>query len=75
MQFEGKSYNEIELRRNPKLELDYIIAPPRMAFYMKYSTKIYNIYLKYFSEEDIYVYSIDEIFCDLTPYLKIYNEC
>ena len=50
MQFEGKSYNEIELRRNPKLELDYIIAPPRMAFYMKYSTKIYNIYLKYFSE-------------------------
>ena len=73
MQFEGKSYNEIELRRNPKLELDYIIAPPRMAFYMKYSTKIYNIYLKYFSEEDIYVYSIDEIFCDLTPYLKIYK--
>ena len=73
MQFEGKSYNEIELRRNPKLELDYIIAKPRMAFYMKYSTKIYNIYLKYFSEEDIYVYSIDEIFCDITPYLKIYK--
>ena len=73
MQFEGKSYNEIELRKNPKLELDYIIAPPRMAFYMKYSTKIYNIYLKYFSEEDIYVYSIDEIFCDITPYLKIYK--
>ena len=44
-----------------------------MAFYMKYSTKIYNIYLKYFSEEDIYVYSIDEIFCDITPYLKIYK--
>ena len=73
MQFEGKSYDEIELIKNPKLELDYIIAPPRMAFYMKYSTKIYNIYLKYFSEEDIYVYSIDEIFCDLTPYLKIYK--
>ena len=72
MQFEGKSYDEIELIKNPKLELDYIIAPPRMAFYMKYSTKIYNIYLKYFSEEDIYVYSIDEIFCDLTPYLKIF---
>ena len=72
-EFEGKSYNEIELKKNPKLELDYIIAPPRMAFYMKYSTKIYNIYLKYFSEEDIYVYSIDEIFCDITPYLKIYK--
>ena len=72
-EFEGKSYNEIELKKNPKLELDYIIAPPRMVFYMKYSTKIYNIYLKYFSEEDIYVYSIDEIFCDITPYLKIYK--
>ena len=72
-EFEGKSYNEIELKKNPKLELDYIIAPPRMAFYMKYSTKRYNIYLKYFSEEDIYVYSIDEIFCDITPYLKIYK--
>ena len=71
--FWGKSYNETELKKNPKLELDYIIAKPRMAFYMKYSTKIYNIYLKYFSEEDIYVYSIDEIFCDLTPYLKIYK--
>ena len=73
LKFEGKSYDEIELTKNPKLELDYIIAPPRMAFYMKYSTKIYNIYLKYFSEEDIYVYSIDEIFCDITPYLKIYK--
>ena len=53
MQFEEKSYDEIELIKNPKLELDYIIAPPRMAFYMKYSTKIYNIYLKYFSEEEL----------------------
>ena len=73
LEFEGKSYNEIELKKNPKLELDYIIAPPRMAFYMKYSTKIYNIYLKYFSEEDIYVYSVDEIFCDITNYLKMYK--
>lgn len=71
--FTGKSYNDIELKNNPNLELDYIIAPPRMAFYMKYSTNIYNIYLKYFSEEDIYVYSVDEIFLDLTPYLKIYK--
>ena len=72
-EFEGKSTDAIELRKNAKLELDYIIAPPRMSLYMKYSTQIYNIYLKYFSEEDIYVYSIDEIFCDLTPYLKIYK--
>ena len=71
--FIGKSYDEIELRKDPKLELDYIIAPPRMSFYMKYSTKIYNIYLKYFSEEDIYVYSVDEIFCDITNYLKMYK--
>ena len=71
--FIGKSYDETELRKNPKLELDYIIAEPRMSFYMRYSTKIYNIYLKYFSEEDIYVYSVDEIFCDITNYLKMYK--
>ena len=71
--FIGKSYDEIELRKDPKLELDYIIAEPRMSFYMRYSTKIYNIYLKYFSEEDIYVYSVDEIFCDITNYLKMYK--
>lgn len=71
--FIGKSYDETELRKDPKLELDYIIAEPRMSFYMKYSTKIYNIYLKYFSEEDIYVYSVDEIFCDITNYLKMYK--
>ncbi len=68
-----KSYNDIELKRNPSLELDYIVAPPRMAHYMKYSTDIYNIYLKYFSSEDIYVYSIDEVFIDVTHYLKTYN--
>ena len=67
-EFLGKSYNDIELQKNKNLALDYIIAPPRMAFYMKYSTKIYNTYLKYISAEDIYVYSIDEIFCDLTNY-------
>ena len=71
--FIGKSYDETELRKNPKLELYYIIAEPRMSFYMRYSTKIYNIYLKYFSEEDIYVYSVDEIFCDITNYLKMYK--
>ena len=50
-EFEGKSYNEIELKKNPKLELDYIIAPPRMAFYMKYSTKIYNTIFKNIQNE------------------------
>ena len=71
--FTGSSYNDIELRKNKNLELSYIIAPPRMAYYMKYSSKIYKIYLKYFSSEDIYVYSIDEVFIDVTHYLKTYN--
>ena len=71
--FVGKTYNAIELKNNKDLELDYIIAPPRMAYYMKYSTNIYNIYLKYFSSEDIYAYSVDEIFCDVTKYLKYYK--
>lgn len=71
--FIDKSFDDNELKDNPKLELDYIIAPPRMNLYMKYSTEIYNIYLKYLSEEDIYVYSIDEVFCDITNYLKLYK--
>lgn len=71
--FTGSSFNDIELKKNPDLELGYIIAPPRMAYYMKYSTDIYNIYLKYFAPEDIYAYSVDEIFCDITKYLKLYN--
>ena len=71
--FINKSYSDVELKKNKKLELDYIVAPPRMSLYMKYSTKIYNIYLKYISKDDIYVYSIDEVFCDITNYLKYYN--
>ena len=71
--FSNKSYNDIELKNNPNLELDFIIATPRMKCYMKYSTNIYNIYLKYLAPEDIYVYSIDEVFCDITNYLKMYN--
>src|SRR5699024_1847475 len=51
----------------------YIIAPPRMSYYMKYSTRIYNIYLKWFSADDIYVYSIDEVFIDVTHYLQTYK--
>ena len=72
--FIGKSYNSLELKKNKSLELDYIAAPPRMRLYMKYSTDIYNIYLKYISKEDIYVYSIDEAFFDVTNYLKLYNK-
>lgn len=71
--FTGSSYSDIELKKNKNLELSYIIAPPRMAYYMKYSSKIYKIYLKYFSSDDIYVYSIDEVFIDVTHYLKTYN--
>ena len=72
-EFEGSSYSDIELKKNPNLELDYIIAQPQMAKYMKYSTLIYNIYLKYVSSEDIYPYSIDEVFVDITKYLKTAN--
>lgn len=71
--FSGKSYNDNELKDNPSLELDYIIAPPRMSYYMDYSTRIYNVYLKYIAPEDIYVYSIDEVFCDITNYLNTYH--
>lgn len=71
--FIGKSFNDIELKKDSRLELDYIVAPPRMKLYMKYSTNIYKIYLKYFSSEDIYSYSIDEVFIDVTHYLKTYN--
>jgi len=53
--------------------LDYIVAPPRMAYYMDYSASIYNIYLRYIAPEDIHVYSIDEVFMDLTQYLKTYK--
>ena len=71
--FEGRSHNDVELKSNPNLEVDYIVAVPRMNMYMKYSTLIYNIYLKYFSKDDIYVYSIDEVFIEITHYLKTYN--
>ena len=72
-EFIGSSYNDNELKNNNRLELDYLVAPPRMSYYMEYSTKIYNIYLKYFSPEDIYVYSIDEVFIDITHYLNTYK--
>ncbi len=59
-----------ELAKDPSLALDYIVAPPRMAYYMDYSTRIYKIYLKYAAPEDIHVYSIDEIFLDATDYMR-----
>lgn len=71
--FTGYSYDDIALKKNADLGLTYIVAPPRMKYYMQYSTKIYNIYLKWFSADDIYVYSIDEVFIDVTHYLKTYN--
>ena len=71
--FSKKSFDDIELKKYPWLELDFIIAEPRMAYYMKYSSDIYNIYLKYLAPEDIYVYSVDEVFCDITNYLKSYK--
>lgn len=71
--FLSKSSNDIELKNNKSLELDYIIAKPRMGLYLKYSSKIYNIYLKYVSPDDIHVYSIDEVFIDATSYLKLYK--
>ena len=71
--FTGKSYKASILNKNKGLELDFIIATPRMKLYMKYSTDIYNVYLKYIAPEDILVYSIDEVFCDITGYLNTYN--
>lgn len=72
--FEGKSYNAVELQNNPALELDYIVAPPQMAKYIEYSTRIYNVYLKYVAPEDIHIYSIDEVFMDVTSYLNTYKK-
>ncbi|MDE5807238.1 MAG: DNA methylase [Muribaculaceae bacterium] len=69
----GKSIFFKELRENPDLAVDYITAPPRMALYIDYSTKIYDIYLRYVAPEDMHVYSIDEVFIDATDYLSAYG--
>ena len=68
--FTGKSHFDSELKADLSLELGYIVAPPRMAHYIEYSTKIYQIYLQYAAPDDIHVYSIDEVFIDVTSYLK-----
>ncbi|NLV87035.1 MAG: DNA methylase [Clostridiales bacterium] len=67
--FAGSSYDDIELKSSPDLALDYIVAQPRMACYIEYSTRVYKVYLKYVAPEDIHVYSIDEVFMDVTDYL------
>ena len=68
--FTGSSYDDNALKADRRLKLDYIAAVPRMSFYMKYSARIYAIYLKYAAAEDIHVYSVDEVFIDATDYLK-----
>ena len=69
----GSSWNDPELKRAPELALDYLVAPPRMAHYIDWSTRIYNVYLKYAAPEDIHVYSIDEVFLDATNYLETFH--
>lgn len=71
--FCGSSCHDPDVRATPGLALDYIVAPPRMALYIEYSTRIYNIYLKYIAPEDIHVYSIDEVLIDATAYLNTYR--
>ncbi len=72
-EFTGKSWDDLELKAHPELAVDYIVATPRMALYMETSTRIYQIYLKYVAPEDIHVYSVDEVFMDVTGYLKTYG--
>ncbi|HWQ22007.1 MAG TPA: DNA methylase, partial [Clostridia bacterium] len=71
--FTGSSCSDLELKASPNLSLDYIIAPPHMARYMEVSTRIYSIYLQYVAPEDIHVYSVDEVFMDVTNYLSTYK--
>ena len=69
----GSSFLDPELKKDPSLAVDYVVAPPQMAHYMKISGQIYEVYLKYIAPEDIHVYSIDEVFIDATGYLKTYG--
>ncbi|MBQ5337581.1 MAG: DNA methylase [Oscillospiraceae bacterium] len=72
-QFTGSSYYADELAQNPSLEIGYVVAPPQMRRYMQVSAMIYKTYLKYIAPEDIHVYSIDEVFIDVTNYLETYH--
>ncbi len=71
--FTGESYDSVQLERSPERKISYIAAVPRMALYMEYSTRIYDIYLQYVAPEDMHVYSIDEVFMDVTAYLSTYK--
>lgn len=71
--FTGSSSDAVALAADPSLEIDFIIARPRMAHYVECSARIYEVYLRYIAPEDIHVYSIDEVFIDATPYLKTYG--
>ncbi|MBQ2468315.1 MAG: DNA methylase, partial [Clostridia bacterium] len=71
--FSGRSDDSEELKRDPSLEISYIVAPPRMRRYMEVSTQVYSVYLRFVSPEDIHVYSVDEVFIDATKYLKLYG--
>ena len=72
-QFTGSSFNDTELKADPGLAVDYIVAPPRMAHYMEWSTRVYDVYLKYVAPSDIHNYSIDEVLMDVTNYLDTYK--
>ena len=72
-EFRGSSFDAVELANSPDLEVAYIAAVPRMAYYMEYSTRIFDIYLKYIAPEDMHVYSVDEVFIDATTYLRTYK--
>lgn len=69
----GASYHDPQVRTNPGLALDFLVAPPQMAHYIHFSTRIYQVYLKYVAPEDMHVYSIDEVFMDVTHYLETYR--
>lgn len=69
----GKSYSAKELKKHVEIAIDFLIAPPRMSHYINFSTKIYDIYLRFVAPEDIHVYSIDEVFIDATEYLELYR--
>ena len=71
--FSGKSCHAEDIDNDKSLAVSYIVAPPRMAKYMEYSTRIYQIYLRYFAPEDMHVYSVDEVFMDATRYLSTYK--
>ena len=70
---EGSSWDACALKQYPNLEVDYLAVPPRMSLYVTYSTRIYEVYLKYIAPEDIHVYSIDEVMMDVTDYLATYR--